>query len=42
MDKNVKKRLQFAKEHICKGSNFWNVIVWSDESKLNVFGSDEK
>jgi len=40
--KNVKKRLQFAREHIQKGPNFWNMIVWSDESKFNVFGSDGK
>jgi len=38
--KNVKKRLQLAREHIQKGPNFWNMIVWSDESKFNVFGSD--
>ena len=37
-----KKHLQFAKEHIHKGLNFWNMIVWSDESKFNVFGSDGK
>ena len=41
-DKNVKKRLQFAKEHIHKGPNFCHMIVWSDESKFNVFGSDGK
>ena len=40
--KNVKKRIQFATEHIQKGPNFWNMIVWSDESKFNVFGSDCK
>ena len=41
-DKNVKKRLQFAKEHIHKGSNFCHMILWRDESKFNVFGSDGK
>jgi len=30
------------REHIQKGPNFWNMIVWSDESKFNVFGSDGK
>jgi len=40
--KNVKKRLQFAREHIQKGPNFWNMIVWRDECKFNVFGSDGK
>ena len=33
-DKNVKKRLLFAKEHIHKGLNFWNMIVWSDENNI--------
>jgi len=40
--KNVKKRLQLAKEHIQKGPNFWNMITCSDESNFNVFGSDGK
>ena len=25
-----------------KGPNFWNMIVWSDKFKLNVFGSEGK
>ena len=41
-DKNVKKRLQFATDHIHKGPHFWNKIVWSDKSKFNVFESDGK
>ena len=41
-DKNLKERLRFAKEHIHKPPNFWNMIFWSDKSNLNVFGSDGK
>lgn len=38
--KNLRKRLNFAKEHIGKPQKFWDLIVWSDESKFNVFGND--
>jgi transposase len=37
---NMKKRLQFAREHVNKPQSFWNSILWSDESKFNIFGSD--
>ena len=40
--KNIKKRLQFSNNHINKDSNFWKIIVWSDESKFNVFGNDSR
>lgn len=40
--KNIKKRLQFAKEHLNKPANFWKKVLWSDESKFNLFGSDGK
>lgn len=40
--RNIKKRLAFAKEHGQKSLEFWNSIVWSDESKFNVFGNDGK
>jgi len=40
--KNVKKRLQLAREHNQKGANFWKMITWSEESNFNVFGSDGK
>ncbi|OXA40728.1 Transposable element Tcb1 transposase [Folsomia candida] len=38
--RNIKKRMDFAKEHIHKDQSFWNKVLWSDESKFNVFGSD--
>ena len=37
---NRKKRLAFARKHASKDQAFWNSILWSDESKFNLFGSD--
>lgn len=34
--------MQFPKQHFHKASNFWNLVVSSDESKFNVFGNDGK
>ncbi|GFX78499.1 transposable element Tc1 transposase [Trichonephila clavipes] len=38
--KNQKKRLDFAKTHQLKTDNFWKKVIFSDESKFNIFGSD--
>ncbi|GFT46133.1 transposable element Tc1 transposase [Trichonephila clavipes] len=38
--RNRVKRLKFAKEHILKPQQFWNNVIFSDESKFNTFGSD--
>ncbi|GFT37335.1 transposable element Tc1 transposase [Trichonephila clavipes] len=38
--RNRVKRLKFAKEHILKPLQFWNEVIFSDESKFNIFGSD--
>lgn len=38
--KNRVVRLQFSKEHVNKGQAFWNNVLWSDETKINLFGSD--
>ena len=35
-----KKRLTFAKTYIYKDNSFWNRVIFSDESKFNIFGSD--
>lgn len=40
--RNLKRRLQFAREHCSKDISWWKNIVWSDESKFNLFGSDKK
>ncbi|GFT45427.1 transposable element Tcb1 transposase [Trichonephila clavipes] len=37
---NQKKRLEFAKTHQFKTDNFWKKVIFSDESKFNIFGSD--
>jgi hypothetical protein len=33
------KRLKFAREHVTRGSEFWNRVLWTAESKFNIFGS---
>jgi hypothetical protein len=37
---NRRKRLDFAKANINKTMDFWENIIFSDESKFNIFGSD--
>ena len=37
---NIIKMLKFAREHVDKPDLFWRNILWSDESKFNIFGSD--
>ncbi|GFX84124.1 transposable element Tcb1 transposase [Trichonephila clavipes] len=37
---NQKKRLELAKTHQLKTGNFWKKVIFSDESKFNIFGSD--
>lgn len=39
-DVNRKKRLNFAKEYIGMDKSYWNDVLFSDESKFNLFGSD--
>ncbi|GFV05104.1 transposable element Tc1 transposase [Trichonephila clavipes] len=38
--RNRVKRLKFAKEHILKPQQFWNEVIFSDESNFNIYGSD--
>jgi Transposase/DDE superfamily endonuclease len=38
--KNRKVRLQWAKDHLNWTKEDWKKILWSDESKFNLFGSD--
>lgn len=38
--KNIQKRLEFARRHLCRKN--WNNVLWSDETKVNLFGSDGK
>ncbi|GBM00513.1 Transposable element Tc1 transposase, partial [Araneus ventricosus] len=37
---NQKKHLKFAKIHQLKTNNFWNNVIFRDESKFKIFGSD--
>lgn len=41
-DRNKKKRLAFAKKYINKPLAFWENVVWSDESKFELFGSKRR
>lgn len=36
--KNKKSRLQYAKRHVDKPQKFWERVLWSDETKLELFG----
>uniref|UniRef100_A0A9J8B3Q1 Transposase n=1 Tax=Cyprinus carpio carpio TaxID=630221 RepID=A0A9J8B3Q1_CYPCA len=36
--KNIKARLKFARENVDKDQDFWNNVLWTDESKIELFG----
>lgn len=38
--KNIQSRYTFAKEHVNRTIDFWNTVIFADESKFNIFGSD--
>ena len=40
--RNQKKRIEFAKTYRSMPNSFWNKVIFSDESKFNIFGSDGK
>ncbi len=35
-----KARKQFAEDKQTKDMHYWNHVLWSDETKINLFGSD--
>lgn len=39
---NRGKRVEYARYYREKPLDFWNHVIWSDESKFNLFGSDGK
>ncbi len=38
--RHKKARLEFARAHADKDQDYWDSILWSDETKINVFGTD--
>jgi len=38
--KNIAARLKFTKVHIRLPISFWDDVIFADESKFNIFGSD--
>ncbi len=38
--RHKKARLEFARAHADKDEDYWDSIFWSDETKINVFGTD--
>ena len=39
---NRVQRLHYAKMYLEKTLGYWNEVLWSDETKFNLFGSDGK
>ena len=39
-DAQENPRKQFAEDKHTKGMDYWNHVLWSDETKINLFGSD--
>ena len=39
-DRHKKARLKFAKTHRGKSLRFWKKILWSDETKLEIWGTN--
>lgn len=40
--RNQQIRLNFARDHILKDQTWWNDVIFLDESKYNLFGSDAR
>ncbi len=38
--RHKKARLEFVRAHADKDEDYWDSILWSDETKINVFGTD--
>ena len=39
--KHVAARLNFAKVHLDKEASFWDRVLWSDETKIELFGQND-
>ncbi len=40
--KNITASLQFAKDHVHKPDGYWINVLWMDETKILLFGLNEK
>uniref|UniRef100_A0A3B1IQX0 Transposase Tc1-like domain-containing protein n=1 Tax=Astyanax mexicanus TaxID=7994 RepID=A0A3B1IQX0_ASTMX len=40
--KNRKARLEFARKYRDEPQTFWNTVLWTDETKINLYQSDGK
>lgn len=40
--KNRQARLDFAKKHLNKPAQFWKSVLWTDETKINLYQNDWK
>lgn len=38
LKKNIAARLRFMKLHLNKSEDFWNNVLWTDETKVQLFG----
>uniref|UniRef100_A0A8C5PGB7 Uncharacterized protein n=1 Tax=Leptobrachium leishanense TaxID=445787 RepID=A0A8C5PGB7_9ANUR len=38
--KNIAARLKFAKEHLDARQHYWQNILWTDETKIELFGKN--
>ena len=36
--KNIATRLKFAKDHLDDPEGYWKNVLWTDESKVELFG----
>ena len=36
--KHVVSRLNFAEEHLEKGNEYWKTVIWSNTTKIELFG----
>lgn len=41
-DRHKKSRLQFARSHVGDTANMWKKVLWSDETKVELFGLNAK
>ena len=41
-NKNRKARLEFAKKYRDEAQKFWDKVLWTDETKINLYQSDGK